>query len=83
MQCGKRTPTTDLVRHKCLECRSKELTSLNGHKLIKCVDCGKEFEVDKNNRRSCRCEKCYSAYRKAYNAQKKKEWVERGKIPKK
>lgn len=58
MQCGKRTPTTDLVRHKCLECRSKELTSLNGHKLIKCVDCGKEFEVIAKNTKTCRCEKC-------------------------
>lgn len=77
MQCGKRTPTTDLVRHKCLECRSKELTSLNGHKLIKCVDCGKEFEVIAKNTKTCRCEKCQALVLRKYEREKKRKQREK------
>ena len=32
-------------------------------KTITCVDCGKEFEVDSKNNKSCRCDECYTIYR--------------------
>ena len=31
---------------------------------IKCIDCGKEFEVNNKANRSCRCNDCYSKYRR-------------------
>lgn len=55
-QCGKRTDE-ELVRGKCFECRQAEIKNLNGFKLIKCIDCGCEFEVSANSRMK-RCEKC-------------------------
>lgn len=33
-------------------------------KKIVCVDCGKEFQIDSMNNRSCRCPDCYTQYRK-------------------
>lgn len=33
-------------------------------KIIVCADCGKEFKIAGNNKRTTRCESCYSAHRK-------------------
>lgn len=33
-------------------------------KIVVCVDCGNEFEIDGNNKRTTRCKACYSAHRK-------------------
>lgn len=56
LQCGKRTDE-DLIRGKCFECRQEEIKKLGGKKLIKCIDCGKEFTVDVTSRIK-RCEPC-------------------------
>lgn len=32
-------------------------------KTVVCIDCGKEFEVDSKNNKSCRCNECYTTYR--------------------
>lgn len=42
-------------------------------KIIACVDCGKEFEVDSKNNQSCRCNECYTIYRRKYKSQKELE----------
>lgn len=42
-------------------------------KTVVCVDCGKEFEVNSKNNMSCRCDECYTAYRRNYYKEKKRE----------
>lgn len=32
------------------------------YKIITCIDCGKEFRIDGNNKRTCRCENCQDEY---------------------
>lgn len=36
----------------------KDQELLADQEKIKCIDCGKEFEVDAKNTKTCRCEKC-------------------------
>lgn len=42
-------------------------------KVIQCVDCGKWFEVNTKDNETCRCNECYSEYRKVYYREKKRE----------
>lgn len=42
-------------------------------KVIQCVDCGEWFEVNVKDNETCRCDVCYSEYRKKYKAEKEKE----------
>ena len=42
-------------------------------KTIQCVDCGEWFEVNVKDNETCRCNECYSEYRKAYYREKKRE----------
>ncbi len=46
-------------------------------KVIQCVDCGEWFEVNTKDNETCRCNECYSEYRKRYKAEKEKERRER------
>ena len=62
-QCGKRVDE-ELINGKCFECRSSEIKELDGKKIIKCIDCGKEFKVNSKNTKTCRCENCKKIYRK-------------------
>jgi len=66
MKCGKRVGKGILVNNKCRQCREKEIKC--GVKIIKCIDCGEEFEVSSKNTKTCRCEKCrkkqYNEYQK-------------------
>lgn len=43
------------------------------YKRIICVDCGKEFEVSSKNNKSCRCEDCYTIYRRKYYSENKRK----------
>lgn len=73
---------------RCQECRILVRQNKNGTKKyckdcagytpqetkkIICVDCGREFEVDSKNNKSCRCDECYTIYRKSYKAGKEQE----------
>ena len=58
MQCGDRVNKDELIRHKCKKCRGEEIKKLGGEKIIKCVDCGKEFEVESNSNKRERCDEC-------------------------
>jgi hypothetical protein len=42
-------------RKYCYECSKYQIS---GDKIVKCVDCGKEFSVDSRNMTKCRCEEC-------------------------
>lgn len=55
-QCGAAV-NEKLVRGKCVKCRTKEANE-RGYKLIQCIDCGVDVILPRNNKRTCRCEKC-------------------------
>jgi Zn finger protein HypA/HybF involved in hydrogenase expression len=42
-------------------------------KTIQCIDCGEWFEVNVKDNETCRCNECYSEYRKNYYREKKRE----------
>lgn len=46
-------------------------------KTIQCVDCGEWFEINIKDNETCRCNECYSEYRKKYKAEKERERRER------
>ena len=62
----------------CKECGHKEEAS--GFKVVKCVDCGIEFAVNKFDTETCRCEECYQEYRKTYWREKKREQRQKYKV---
>ena len=39
-------------------------------KIIKCIDCGKEVEVDSRNMTKERCDECYEIHRKKKSREK-------------
>ena len=53
--------------------RSMKRVSASKSKTIRCVDCGKWFEVGNFDSATCRCDDCYSRYRRQYKALKEKE----------
>lgn len=59
--------------------RAKECVSMRKRKkdaeakTVRCVDCGKWFEVGVFDSATCRCRDCYVEHRKKYKAQKEKE----------
>lgn len=65
MKCGKRVKKGILVNNKCRQCREKEIKC--GVKIIKCIDCGEEFEVSSKNTKTCRCKKCQEKIKKNQN----------------
>lgn len=69
--CGRRVKEV-LIRGKCFSCRQEEIKQRNGHKLIKCVDCGKEFEIGSRSR-VCRCDACQLVERQRINAENYKK----------
>lgn len=42
-------------------------------KQVRCIDCGKLITIHSMNNETCRCDDCYSMYRKKYKAKKEKE----------
>lgn len=42
-------------------------------KTVQCVDCGTWIEVNTKDNETCRCDECYSEYRKKYYREKKRE----------
>ena len=69
-QCGKRTDE-NLVIGKCFDCRKTEMKELDGKRLIKCVDCGKEVVVSARSR-ATRCEECAKIEKRRYDREKKR-----------
>ena len=54
-------------------CRNCATYTPQETKKVICIDCGKEFETVSKNNMSCRCNDCYTQYRKQYKSQKELE----------
>lgn len=61
-ECGILTRYTK-NRKYCKNCASQEPQEI---KSVVCVDCGKRFEVNARNTKTCRCSECNDAYMKEY-----------------
>ena len=73
MKCGKRVTGDDIIRNKCQDCRNKEIKELGGKKIIKCLDCGIEFDIDTKNTKAVRCEQCTKIHRNNYQKELMKQ----------
>ena len=69
-KCGLRFIPNKSNQKLCDKCSTYQPI---GIKIIKCIDCGKDIEVDALDNQTNRCEKCYEIYRKKYKAIKEKE----------
>ena len=49
-------------------------------KIIQCVDCGEWFEINTKDNETCRCNECYSEYRKACVRENMKKYREKKKL---
>ena len=79
IQCEK-CKTRFYVRQRnqtiCDDCRCREIErkgrlKKDHKKIVKCCDCGDEFEVDIRNMKKIRCNKCQKEYRKEWDRQRK------------
>lgn len=59
-------------------CKDCATYTPKGTKMITCVDCGKEFEVDALSRR-IRCDMCHKEERKRINKENQRKWKEKNK----
>ena len=59
-ECGVLLRKKNNATKYCPACRGYQPIQF---KTLTCVDCGKEFVVAGNNKRTCRCEECYKKYR--------------------
>ena len=60
-KCGRRSDE-ELRRGMCRKCREEEAVA-TGKKILSCIDCGEEFEVDIRNNRTKRCQVCQAKAR--------------------
>ena len=60
-------------RRSCKECSDKDMHESSTVKMIQCVDCGQSVYVSIHDTETCKCEECYSVYRKQYKAGKERE----------
>ena len=47
-------------------CKEHRDMEQNDFRVVKCIDCGEDFEVPSNNMKKCRCDNCQKEYRKEY-----------------
>lgn len=70
-ECGKLVKNNKFGNKKyCSTCASYTPQDM---KQVKCIDCGKIISVNSLNNRTCRCDDCYTKYRREYKARKEKE----------
>lgn len=69
-KCGERFVPENWNQKLCSKCSVYQPIS---KKTIRCIDCGKEFEVDGVVKNKKRCDSCQSKYRRIYKAVKEKE----------
>lgn len=70
-ECGKLVKNNKFGNKKyCSTCASYIPQDM---KQVKCIDCGKIISVNSLNNRTCRCDDCYTKYRREYKARKEKE----------
>ena len=68
-KCGRLIKQNSKFGHMCKECHE----SNTDMKIRWCIDCGEDITISKFNTETCRCEKCYTDYRRAYKAEKERE----------
>lgn len=71
MKCGKRVDNDEIIRDKCSDCRKKEIKELEGNKIIKCLDCGCDVEINSLDNKTKRCMSCQKEYIKQYDRERK------------
>lgn len=69
-KCGERFVPENWNQKLCSKCSAYQPIS---KKTIRCIDCGKEFEVDGVVKNKKRCDSCQTKYRRMYKALKEKE----------
>ena len=70
LECGRVIANNKAKTRKyCDECQEYKPQET---KIIKCIDCGKEFEISAKNNRTHRCEECQKKYIRAYDRERKK-----------
>lgn len=70
-ECGKLVKNNKYGNKKyCSECAAYNPQET---KQVRCIDCGKLITIHSMNNETCRCDDCYSMYRKKYKAKKEKE----------
>ena len=57
---------------RCEKCQKIADYRPVGKKIVTCIDCGKEFEVDARNMKKIRCNECQSEHRKEWDRKRKK-----------
>lgn len=68
-KCGKLIKQSKKFGDMCKGCQE----SPTDMKIRWCIDCGEEFQVNRFNTETYRCEDCYIEYRRRYKAEKEKE----------
>jgi len=63
-KCGKRFLQEQPNQKLCYKCSTYQPI---GTKIIKCIDCGKEVEVDAKDNYTCRCEECVKIHKRELN----------------
>lgn len=67
--CGRRFIPSASNQRICTDCSSYQC---KGKKIMKCIDCGAEFEVDARNMKKVRCDGCQKEYRKQWDRERKR-----------
>ena len=68
-KCGKRFIPSASNQKICKDCSTYQYKE---KKIMKCVDCGSEFEVDARNMKKVRCDDCQKEYRKQWDRERKR-----------
>ena len=71
--CGRWMKKDSKDRRICKSCSDKSAEEKNTIKEIQCINCGQTVYVSIHDTETCRCEECYSVYRKQYKADKERE----------
>ncbi len=73
-KCGKRFTQEQPNQKLCNQCSTYQPI---GIKVIKCIDCGKEVEVDAKDNYTCRCEECVKLHKRELNRIRKQRQREK------
>ena len=72
--CKKRFIPARITQKKCPSCKGY-IPKIS--KIIRCCDCGKEFEISSKNVKSIRCADCQKEYKKKLDRERKRNNVNR------
>lgn len=68
--CGRLIDNSSMNKKYCIDCAKIHKYKPQKNKIVKCIDCGKEYETSsKNNNKEYRCESCYLIHRREKKAE--------------